>query len=58
MRFKQYDELISYTPIDEISICENCPYEDCIGIGTNECDYYRNKKKILKENRKKVKKCQ
>ena len=45
MRHKNYDELLTYTPIEEIKICENCPYDDCKFERINACDYYKNQKR-------------
>lgn len=53
MKYKHYDPYITYTSQEEIEICENCPYDDCIGKSTNECDYYRKQKRLLKKKTKK-----
>ena len=49
MRHKHYAPLISYTPKEEIEICEHCPYDDCIEKYKKGCDYYKNKKRLLQE---------
>ena len=40
MKMKQYDSYSTYTPPEEIDICEHCPYPKPI-CGANGCAHFR-----------------
>ena len=54
VKYKKVDEYITYTPPEEIAICEDCPYPTA-QCGDRGCRHFLSAKKALEEKRRKEK---